>query len=232
MNGTFSIQKQWHIGHVSAPTLLPFLSSSHNEPGPKRTPSLNIVQCRNLCGFQPSFSEVGCSVYRKRCALWDSRRLHAFSASYSVRSVLIDSSRRYPRLQISVPHLLAGSLHWEEKRTMRATLFSSVRANITRYGIQWQTLRFYHRESKVGGHTVRSVPVRDDPAIRQAPAAHVRSVVENEDLHQAMMSLNIFELTEIQVRSLPGSQAVHTCFQLSHERSPENRSRYRSWPIP
>lgn len=81
---------------------------------------------------------------------------------------------------------------------MQASIVTSVRASILRASIKWHKLRYFHRESKVGGHTVRSVPVRGD-ATPEAPAALVNTVVTNEELQQAMKSLNISELTEIQV---------------------------------
>jgi hypothetical protein len=94
---------------------------------------------------------------------------------------------------------------------MQARVVTCVRASITRATIQWQKLRFYHRESKVGGHTVRSVPVRGDTAAVELPAAPVSSVVDNEELQQAMASLNISELTEIQVSSREGVVFIILC---------------------
>lgn len=82
---------------------------------------------------------------------------------------------------------------------MQARIATSVRASITRAALPWQSIRFFQRESKVGGHNVRSVPVRGD-TIAQAPATLVHAVVENEELQAAMTSLNISELTEIQAR--------------------------------
>lgn len=82
---------------------------------------------------------------------------------------------------------------------MQARIATSVRASITRAAKGVQQMRLFHRESKVGGHIVRSVPVRGD-ATAKAPTALVHSVVENEELQAAMTFLNISELTEIQVR--------------------------------
>jgi hypothetical protein len=117
---------------------------------------------------------------------------------------------------------------------MHARIVSSVSASITRASIPWQRIRFFHRESKVGGHTVRSVPVRGGTETLEAPAAPVHSVVENEDLQQAMVSLNISELTEIQARFHIGSQDVHSLLDAQPllNAFPQNRARYRSWPIP
>lgn len=47
---------------------------------------------------------------------------------------------------------------------------------------------------------MRSVPVRGETSTVEAPAALMNTVVDNEELQDAMTSLHISELTEIQVR--------------------------------
>jgi hypothetical protein len=69
--------------------------------------------------------------------------------------------------------------------------------------IKWPQMRSYQRNSRVDGHTARSVPVRAAVDIEPAQPSPVFGVVENHALREALAAMNISEMTEIQVCKQP-----------------------------